>query len=263
MSGTRRYAAFVGVTGLLAAAIPAASAAVVAPYVNDFTVSADDFVLSQAGGGWTLDTSDSGTLGHHNTNGTGATLFAAAVQVDGLGGPADQAGDFVVSGTFSAGKLVGSFDYYSVVALSNADGFNSSTDSFYMFRHLHNQSQQLELYRIAGGNSERLIRIAAENIAVNTPYTITLTGTYIDTDNDQVNDALKLVGTVSRGSESWTLEFTDESPLTGSYFGMRDQNANNGAEVIMSWDSFSVVPEPAAGASVLILGTLLRRRRSR
>ena len=44
---------------MLAAAIPAASAAVVAPYVNDFTVSADDFVLSQAGGGWTLDTSDS------------------------------------------------------------------------------------------------------------------------------------------------------------------------------------------------------------
>lgn len=261
MFGSKQWKRLAGAV-LVAAAPGLAQGAVLAPYSNDFTSSASDFVLSAAGGGWTLDTSGTGTLGHSNTNATGATLFTAALEVSNLGGPVAAAADFEAGGTYSAAALVGSFDYLGIAALSSSDAFSSSSDSLYLLR--HRKLGELELYRISGGSSAKVASIVAEAITLNTPYTLTLTGTYVDTDSNGANDALDLVGTLARGSTTYTLNFQDTAPLTGAFFGMRDQNANNGATATMAWDAFSVgiVPEPASlGLLALGLGLVLHPAR--
>ena len=255
-----------GLALILLAGIGAGSEAIaeaaIAPYQNDFASSASDFTLSTAGGGWTLDTSGSGTLGHSNTNSNSATLFSAGLELSNLGGPAATASDFEISGAYSASALVGTFDYLGVVGLGSNSAFSSGADSFYMLRHLKNA--QLELYRVSGGNSVKLANVFAETISLNTAYALTLTGTYVDTNADAVNDALDLTAELAKGSSTYGFTYRDATPLAGSYFGMRDQNANNNATVTMAWDSISVtlVPEPAGLATVvLLIGGLLRRHR--
>lgn len=263
MSNFERGTVFLGAACLLATLAPAAGAAVVAPYSNHFNDSASDFSLSTAGGGWTLDTSGTGVLGHSNTNGSGGTLFTASVEVGNLGGAADLAIDFEVSGVYSASALVGSFDYLGLAALGDGPELLSDSNSLYLLR--HRRSGDFELYRVTGGNSTKVAGIASEVIALNTPYTITLAGTYVDTDSDGTNDALNLVGELTRGTESWSINYQDTVPFTGTYFGMRDQNANNNATATMTWDVFSIsaVPEPAGAAGLVLLGAAMRRRRSR
>lgn len=255
---------------LMAALIGAgpASAAVVAPYSNDFTSSASDFTLSTAGGGWTLDTAGTGTIGHSDN--TAGTSFTAAVQVTNLGGPVASASDFTVSGVYIADTASGTSSYVSIVALAGQASFPSKS-SQYLVEHmvavssgnpsfrLVKDAETSEVLGSAGGSSSELRDM------FDVPIRVTLSGTYVDTNSDGIKDSLDLVATWTRLDTDVllaTITVQDTSPYAGQYFGIRDSNANS-ATMTVAWDSFSVVPEPAGAVSLLVLGGMLLRRRGR
>lgn len=97
-------------------------------------------------------------------------------------------------------------------------------------------------------------------------YTMTLTGTYVDSNADTVKDQLNIsVSVAGPGMSSTAVTFNDTSiSSTNSHFGFR--NRNNASDLNVSFDNFnvSVVPEP--GSSLLFIAgagaaAFVRRRK--
>ena len=110
--------------------------------------------------------------------------------------------------------------------------------------------------------------IVAGTPTIGVVYTLTLSGLYVDTNGDLVNDRLDLSATLSGGSGasalSGTITYQDSTPQTGTFFGIR--NRNNLADLNADFDNFSVavIPEPGSAALAIFGGiTFLVRRRSR
>lgn len=234
--------------------------AVVAPHSNDFTSSAAELTLSTAGGGWTLNTAGSGTLSHSGTNLPASTVYTAAVEVTNLGGA--NTTDFTISGQYSASAGLGNFSYAGLAALGSTDAL--STNYYLARQHVSATSNQLRIAKVVGGNLSTLVQVNAETLALNfnEVHELTLSGHYIDTDSNSTLDALELTVVLKNLNDGtmWTTSVVDTSPLTGSYFGLRDQNANTGADLAVSWDllSISAIPEPmslgllAVGAAMIL-----------
>lgn len=95
-------------------------------------------------------------------------------------------------------------------------------------------------------------------------YTMTLTGTYSDSNADLTNDQLTISVSVSgTDMDSTPVTFIDTTPTgTGTFFGYRQRTGTNDIDV--DFDDLSIdVPEPAASTLLLCLATatLSRRRR--
>lgn len=95
-------------------------------------------------------------------------------------------------------------------------------------------------------------------------YTMTLTGTYSDSNADLTSDQLSIAVSVSgTGMDSTPVTFTDTTPTgTGTFFGYRQRTGTTDIDV--DFDDLSIdVPEPTTSTLLLILATatLSRRRR--
>jgi len=98
------------------------------------------------------------------------------------------------------------------------------------------------------------------------PLTLTLVGEYIGAD-------LKLTFTVTDGTNTSSISFTDITPLTGDFAGFAVRSRDNTTDVvgsgdyIVDFDSFAiapitVIPAPAAlPAGLMMLGLVALRRR--
>lgn len=100
-----------------------------------------------------------------------------------------------------------------------------------------------------------------------TPLSFTLTGVYH-------SGGIDLTGTITDGTHTYTVTATDDTPLTGSYFGYQlnkngNTNSTNGtqSQLTVQMDDFylNVVPEPSAVLLTAsgIFAFSMRRRRSR
>jgi hypothetical protein len=268
MSRFQYGATSLGSAILLAALVPVAPGAVLAPYSNDFTTSASDFTLSTAGGGWTLDTSGSGTLNH--TNATSGTLSSAALEVTNLGGPVATASNFTITGVYSVSAAAGTSTNVAVSALASNSGFSTGSNQ-YVLQHFAAVSGSNPSFKLVkGATSSTTLGSDGDSSnelrdLLDVSIQVALAGTYVDTDSDNINDRLDLVATWTRLDTNTmlaTISAQDTSPYTGQYFGLRDSNGNN-VTMTVAWDSFSLVPEPAGMAGVMLAGAVLLRRSRR
>ncbi|MFA9476685.1 PEP-CTERM sorting domain-containing protein [Phycisphaerales bacterium AB-hyl4] len=125
---------------------------------------------------------------------------------------------------------------------------------------LGNQVGNIGRMQISGGGQSTLSGTFAFDS--NNDYTLTVHGTYNELGH------LTLEYTVSDGvTTSSVLSFTDTTPLTGEYFGLRGR-MSGGADtqgVVVDYHNFTVVPEPAS-LGLVALGSLMmlsRRLRTR
>ncbi|MEM7576048.1 MAG: PEP-CTERM sorting domain-containing protein [Planctomycetota bacterium] len=129
---------------------------------------------------------------------------------------------------------------------------------------------------VDGSTSDlRIIRLAGSSIDPSGPTVITpiafgfddslpfsLSATLADNNVSGLDISL----TVTQGSDSFTINAVDPTPLTGEYFGyrLRVNGSGSGLTISGTADNFSVVPEPGtmALAGLGAAGIGLRRRRA-
>jgi hypothetical protein len=107
-----------------------------------------------------------------------------------------------------------------------------------------------------GVNQTSVITGQALTIATGTDYTITATVT-------PVASTLVFHATATDGTKTTILDFTDATPLTGTFFGYRTATAATGTTETVQYDNFSIAlaPEPASLSLVGVAGLVLVRRR--
>jgi hypothetical protein len=102
-------------------------------------------------------------------------------------------------------------------------------------------------------------------VATDKKYTMTIIGSFVD-DGDSGVD-LSLTAWLTDGATTISETRTDTDPLTGQFFGFRnevfDRDVDSTAsELEVNYDNLSITPEPTSFALLLIAGlALLRRRR--
>lgn len=258
----RRKVLATAMAGMLFGGISAQAAFV--PYVNDFSTSVADFAATPSAGSnaWTLDTV-AGTYSHTQTALDAIPSgfkYTAAVSLPDVSATTV---DFTVSGTYKI-DATGSFSYAGLVALADTA---SAGNNYYLIRKLQGQDN-LQLYRFVGGTGSLIVDYDTNykpwTEEANT-FEISLVGDYVDTDSNGSLDALDLTVVYKNVTDNEvyvTSTYRDSSPLTGSFFGLRDSEANTSAAMTVTWDSFSVVPEPASAAiaGAMACGVLLARR---
>lgn len=92
-------------------------------------------------------------------------------------------------------------------------------------------------------------------------YTLKLTGTYVGSTLNLALSLFDATGTIQIGTSATA---SDTSPLAGSNFGYRERTGTN-TVLDVSYDNFSIVPEPSSAllAGVAGLGLIGIRRRGR
>jgi len=240
--------------------LSAAAVAVEAPYTESFDSYAtgstpSNFVTGITGFGnlfsqWDVQNA-TGTAGvYRNLLGGQRAQSSAAINVTNL-----QATDFVLSTTFVV-------DSHGVVtppaladirvglgALGSGPNFPSSGYQLsYELLDIGNNSSTngaLQIYKadqLIGG-----FPFVTLPVAIGTPYTMTLTGTYS-------GSGLLLTGMLRDGNSSITVTALDSTPQMGTYFGyynLAQGQVNRSAQVNVSYDNFSIaVPEPSELALV-------------
>ena len=231
-----------------------------APELGAFVESADS--------AWTVISDGIDGQSYRNVFTTDNTPTSTGINFSGvLGGPADTAQSFTLSIDF---RFNGGTSANSTVGL----GFLGSSNAF-------NPGYFVDLNYAQGGSMTpagqlRFVEnggIISGAIDAGTPtigvvYKLTLSGLYVDSNGDEINDRLDLTASISGGTDSsalsGTITFNDPTPQAGTWFGIR--NRNNVGDLNVDFDNFSVaaVPEPASAALVLLGGvSLIFRRRSR
>jgi len=104
---------------------------------------------------------------------------------------------------------------------------------------------------------------APVTIANGTDYTLTATVTPTTVGG---NAALAFHATATDGTHTTVYDYTDASPLTGTFFGYRTATAATGTSETVQYDNFSATLAPEPGSLALIAlaaGALLPNRRRR
>jgi hypothetical protein len=266
---------------LLAAVFPTAGFAVNIPYTEDFDdeilgattpsePAPESGVFSTSGGTWSVVGGDDAISGqsYNVINGSGNQSYGASIDFSGvLGGPPATASDFTFSSEikFNLGTTAVGGGSSAVFAGLGFLGASSTFGSGY-FVDINGSSGAIRFVRNGSATTDTGSFMDAGDVSIDTVYTLTITGVYIDTNSDDVKDALQLFATVSGGELSGTISLTDFEPATGNRFGYRLRNSTSGADGNVTFDNFVLtIPEPSTVA-VLFGGLgamgLIRRRRS-
>jgi hypothetical protein len=230
-----------------------ASAALVSqPYVNDFSSSATDFVVT--GGAWNVEAE-----AYRNTI-TGVVSSSATVQVDNLGGAPASASNFRISSDFTVNSFVGPQTTIGLAALGSTANLSVSGSNDYYLADLQFGAGVLRLFRIASTNTE-LGTLPVGTLETGRTYQLQLDGTYLNSGAElQLDLSLTDLTTLTRQ----TLSRTTSTVLTGNHFGYRNRTNGTNPTLDATFDNFSVtIPEPTTAAVLGCAAGLLALRRRR
>ncbi len=221
------------------------SAAITAPYGNDFSSSVADFAPT-TNGQWSLVSGNYQNVIHDSLLNKSSSSLIKFVD---LGGPSLTAKDFSLSTTFTIINSVGDFNSlgYALLA-SNADATTNAT-SFYL----------ADIYK-GGGSLNAQLRFAEIGLTPtlattiydlgkvllhNVPYVLQVEGTYAE------NGDLKLGLELIDGSDVDSFETTIPAAnvLTGEHFGFRDRASGGATSALtVEYDSINItaIPEPSS-----------------
>jgi len=248
-----------------------ASAAIVAPYSNDFSASVADFSPTLSGQ-WSL---ISGKYQNQIIADMipGNESSSSTRQFLGLGGSPFTAKDFSLSTVFTITNSVGDFNSLGYAILANNADATTNANSFYL----------ADVY-VGGGAFNAQMRFAEIGVAPTLattmfnlnkvllqgiPYLLQVEGKYAA--NGDLNLKLELTGDND-------YDFLQLPPipainvLAGDYFGYRDRTGTTTSSLTVEYDSLNVtaIPEPSAiglvAASLLggyAIGRYWRRRQSK
>jgi len=176
----------------------------------------------------------------------------------------------------------GDFVFSSVLRLNTGTTFNSGSVNFGLqlfgdaildnaYRVRTSASGIFELQKRSGGGSYSDLtsnNFDAGSIGNGDVYTYTVTGTYIDTNADMVNDALSFEVSIEGAGITdgiQVISAVDNSPLSGTNFGYyasATSSSSTGRSIDITFDEFALVPEPTSAAMLVGgLGLLMLRRR--
>ncbi len=242
-------------TGLCAPCL--ATAAITAPYANDFSASASAFAATSSSE-WTL-----GLGVYQNTVPNNATS-TATLEFSNLGGA--NLNDFLIATTFTITNSTSSVNSLGFLALGESPDATDTSKKYYLADVFADGRLRLQQM----GFPNPLLNIESPGVpalAANVPYLLELDGAY-----NQVGDlllSLSLTGNSVNRTISFPIPAADV--LAGNYFGYRNRatggNAND--NLTLQFDSVNVtaIPEPTAIGFVVTslitgfaLGTYWRRR---
>lgn len=228
----------------------AAEAAVLAPYSNDFSTTASDLTPNGVGA-WSLNT----TTGRYGFSTSAVGSGSAVTQVTNLGGAAATANDFTMSTEFTIGTSDGTTSTVGFAALGETSTPATAPGAGgYYLADVEKDGTLRLIVVTSGGNTSLGTLEFGSALANGTEYTLTLAGAY------GVGTSIDLDLTLSNGVNSVTLSRTHATALTGNYFGFR--NRSNAANLAVSFDHLTIVPEPATlalGGLGLLLCAARRR----
>ena len=216
------------------AAVTVRAGNVEAPYENTFSegTSASDIAFA-AEGRWIHVPAE----GVYSNNFKSATTTAGFTAVN-LGGSAADAHPFTFTTDFKFLNGNGTKSYVGVGFLSQTESLQDSGG--YIFRQVlatpHDTQVPLFLLRngqtVASSNCFMQLRYSAGK-----SFRITVSGRYVDTDGDLVNDALDISAVIENPDtgERSELSYRDYEPLTGNAFGVKTCDVNN-KESLLLWD---------------------------
>lgn len=239
------------------------------PYFTGFG-PADD-VLDSTGAAFALDTG-SGVLNY--TQATSNTQTNGIEQVTGVAG-----NDFVVETrfTFNDGATFGGQNTYGLAALATDAGFSTAGGNGYYLADWMGSANSVDAGRlrllalgsggltgVTNGDTDGA-NANASSVVNGKTYILRLTGAYaIDGTLSLTlamfeSDGVTQIGAAATGQSSTT------TPLTGTYFGLRNRSGSlsSGQTMSASYDDFTVtaVPEPASLALVAFGVTVMLKRR--
>lgn len=226
----------------LTCAPPAHTGTVMAPYANDFSVDVSDFTALPAAKWWHV--ADAGV--YSNDFADTKSISTMGVTVSNMGG--SQTTPFTFAADFVLVDGNGSGTYAGVKFLAETDAFPGSNG--YTFH---------QVFAPSGNNIDNPVLYLSKNGTVvaegpsfmqlrntkNVPLRFIVYGVYVDTNSDDIDDALDItcmIVDVSTG-QSASIAYRDTEPLTGAAFGTCAKNVNNNAVSIILWDSFSISDE--------------------
>lgn len=220
---------------------------------------------------------DSDTVGATSATGfTGGGSSIYTIVQQAVGDNALQAASSVNSGsqgvslTNAAGNPVSLTSDVRLVSLVNGGTGAAANFGFGMYGDTANFSSGSQ-YRIlvntlgTGAGKPFLVRNGtnvttsdtgtAVAIANGSDYTLTATAT-------PVGGTLVLSASVTDGTNTYTINYTDSSPLTGTFFGYRTATAGTGTSETVQYDNFAAtfVPEPGTLGVVALASLFLTRR---
>lgn len=221
------------------------SAAITAPYGNDFSSSVADFAPT-TNGQWAL---VSGKYQNVILDSLLNKSSSSLIKFDDLGGPALTAQDFSLSTSFTISNSVGDFNSFGFALLANNADATTNTTSFYL----------ADIYK-GGGSLNAQLRFAeigltptlttsvfdlGKVLLLNTAYMLQVEGTYAD--NGDLTLGLELID----GSDVDSFETTIPAAnvLTGQHFGFRDRASGGATSALtVEYDSINItaIPEPSS-----------------
>lgn len=261
MRGLQR-AAIQGVLGVIAICVAGVAQAAVFPYTNDF--SATGLPNAAPAANWSL---SGGSF--NNVVTTTTATSTATEQVTGVAG-----NDFVVT------------SHVTLNSVTTATNGTLTTIGFGIFAAANNfiGTHYLIDWTMAGtgtgGGNMRILRqgggsLASSTTAVSdgglydsghvplaTEFLMKVTGTY---SGSTLSLAFSIWDSTGTNQIGGTATATDNAPLTGDFFGLRNRNPNTTASYNASFNDFNVVavPEPASLGLIGMAGLPLLRRRYR
>lgn len=234
-------------------------AAVTIPYTNDFsgTTGNGAFETETSDAQWSV---SGGKYVNNFVSGGGGVSSSASLQVSNIANST-----FTMSMDFTISAASDSFTVGFGLLGGNA-AFNGTTGAYYLadVNYSTSGSHQLRLFEIGSSNTNLASSAnAAYQLSLNTTYSLRLAVTKT-TSSVSMTLGLYDAGGNQLGS---SVTATDSTPLSGTYFGLRNRaNTTSGTHTV-SFDNFSIaaIPEPssfamAAGGLIGALVVIARRR---